>query len=390
MKNYTTFFLDETPWIGKKDLQELLEALGDGMIVGGAVRNAIMGLPTTDIDIATRLMPDEVSKIAKKNGFKVFPTGISHGTVTCVKQDSYEVTTLRVDEETDGRHAKVRFSDSWKEDAERRDFTINALYSTFDGEIHDYVGGKDDIKQGLVKFIGEPQKRICEDYLRILRFFRFYTIYGISYDQTSFDACLTFAENLKNISRERCTAEFIKILKSKDPIKGLSIMHQSIFEHAGLPVPNLELISYLLQQEKELQLKPSYLAFLASFPNNAELVLSKNEKNLSTKLRSSPTLSTKRDYAAWINSAPAEIVNDGFLLNGRSNKLIPEMQEWIENKFPVMGADLLKLGLPSGKGISECLDELKEYFCSQDKPTSKEKLIAQCEDMICKYKEMHK
>jgi poly(A) polymerase len=388
----------EPQWSDKKDLQELLIALQPAMIVGGAVRNALMNLPITDIDIATTHKPEETFSIAKQHGFKVFPTGISHGTVTCVKLEAYEVTTLRVDEKTDGRHAQVRFSESWEEDAERRDFTINALYATFAGDVYDCVGGREDLAKGLIRFIGDPFQRIKEDYLRILRFFRFYAIYGKSYDQTSIQACYALAANLKIISRERCTAEFLKILKAKKPMKALSIMTPEIMDSAGLPKANFEKIELLRRQERELRFDGSYIALLSTFYDDNqkqqtgnkyedELVLSRKERNLLLELKNMQPLISKKDYALWINSCSPEIMQDGFLVKGESNHLVPQMEKWLEVRFPVMGRDLLEIGVEAGPGISSCIKELLDFFCEQEKPFSKQELLLCAQEIIQKYLE---
>ena len=170
-------------WLNDSDLQRLLAALsGDGeeaRIAGGAVRDALLGREVSDVDIATTILPDETMSRAEAAGFGAIPTGIEHGTVTVVAgKKTYEVTTLRADIETDGRHAKVQFGRDWKVDAERRDFTINALYADPDGTVVDLVGGVADLEARNLRFIGDPELRIREDFLRILRFFRFFAWYG--------------------------------------------------------------------------------------------------------------------------------------------------------------------------------------------------------------------
>ena len=385
----------EPQWSEKKDLQELLLVLQPAMIVGGAVRNALMGLPITDIDIATTHKPEETFSIAKQNGFNVFPTGISHGTVTCVKLEAYEVTTLRVDEKTDGRHAQVRFCESWQEDAERRDFTINALYATFAGDIYDCVGGQRDLAEGLIRFIGDPFQRIKEDYLRILRFFRFYAIYGKSYDEASIQACHALAANLKFISRERCTAEFLKILKSKEPMKALSIMTPEIMDAAGLPKSNFEKIEFLRRQEQELGMNGSYIALLSTFytedhqrnknESEDELVLSRKERNLLLELKNMQPLINKKDYALWINSCSPEIMQDGFLIKGKSNHLVSQIEKWLQMRFPIMGRDLLEVGIEAGPKISSCIKELLSFFCEQEEPLPKHELLLCGKEIVEKY-----
>ena len=200
----------------EKDLQLIFNLLDDNArLVGGCVRDFILyGKLVYDIDIATPFLPDEIiARLSAK--FKVVPTGIAHGTVTVFGKHKYEITTLRKDEKTiDGRHAIVSFDATWQEDSSRRDFTINALYADSSGNIYDYHNGINDLENSLVKFINNPVKRIEEDYLRIMRFFRFAMRFG-GYDQISLDACINLCGNLKKISRERITSEWLNLLSGK-------------------------------------------------------------------------------------------------------------------------------------------------------------------------------
>ena len=199
-------------------LSRLLSALdGDGeetRVVGGAVRNLLLGEPASDIDLATTALPRETMRRGKAAGFKAVPTGIEHGTVTLVGEGvSFEVTTLRRDVETDGRRAKVVFGRDFVADALRRDFTINALGLGRDGTLHDYCGGLDDLARRRVRFIGDAAARIREDYLRILRFFRFHARYGVGApDAEGLSACIAGREGLAGLSRERVRAEVLKLL----------------------------------------------------------------------------------------------------------------------------------------------------------------------------------
>src|SRR5207247_7345351 len=205
--------LDDAPWLRSGPTARALELLsGNGeeaRVVGGAVRNARLQTPIGDIDIATTALPDEVVRRAKAAGIKSVPTGIEHGTVTLVVDaQTIEVTTLREDTETFGRKAKVAFGRDWIRDAERRDFTINGLSVSADGVVHDYVGGVEDIAARRVRFIGDPDQRIAEDYLRILRFFRMHAAYGADIpDRAGYLASIRAREGLTNISAERVRME---------------------------------------------------------------------------------------------------------------------------------------------------------------------------------------
>ncbi len=206
------------PWLAAQPLAEVLAALnGDGeeaRVVGGAVRNTLLGEPPGDIDLATTATPEEVTRRAHAAGFKAVPTGFEHGTVTIVAHGHpFEVTTLREDVETFGRKARVAFGRDWRADAERRDFTMNALSLSPDGTVHDYVGGLSDLDARRVRFIGDPAKRIAEDYLRILRFFRFHALYGGGdSDREGLHACIAGREGLRGLSRERVRMELFKLL----------------------------------------------------------------------------------------------------------------------------------------------------------------------------------
>jgi poly(A) polymerase len=222
--------LQNFEWLTHGPLARLLQLLSsdgeEARVVGGAVRNALLNLPPGDIDIGTTATPDEVTRRVTKAGFKAVPTGIEHGTVTVVAAGMpFEVTTLRVDVETFGRKANVRFGRDWKADAERRDFTINALSVTADGMVHDYVGGLADLDTRRVRFIGDPALRIAEDYLRILRFFRFHAAYGEGDpDSMGLAACIAGRGGLEQLSRERVRMELLKLLVAKGVAPALMAM----------------------------------------------------------------------------------------------------------------------------------------------------------------------
>ncbi|RYD82996.1 MAG: CCA tRNA nucleotidyltransferase, partial [Sphingomonadales bacterium] len=226
--------LPDAAWRHGAGLEKLMAALGekDAMVrfVGGAVRDTLLGLPVKDIDCATRHLPEDSSRLIKQAGFKAIPTGIAHGTVTALLPSGHvEVTTLRRDVATDGRHAVVAFTDEWREDAARRDFTINALSADpLTGEVHDYFGGLADLDQGLVRFIGDPLQRIAEDHLRILRLFRFHERFGRGApDQAGLAACIARANDLMALSRERIADELLKLLGGKNPAATVRLMFDS-------------------------------------------------------------------------------------------------------------------------------------------------------------------
>src|SRR5215475_6941172 len=225
--------LSAAPWLTAGALPRLLGVLDcdgeEARTVGGAVRNALLGVSIAEVDVATTAVPEEVIKRITAAGFKHVPTGIEHGTVTVIiDKHPFEVTTLRKDVETYGRHAKVEFGRDWKADAERRDFTINALSATRDGTVYDYAGGLDDLAHRRVRFIGDPAKRIEEDYLRILRFFRFHAAYGVGHpDATGLAACIAARKGLDQLSRERVRMELLKLLVTPHATATLAVMAQA-------------------------------------------------------------------------------------------------------------------------------------------------------------------
>jgi len=223
--------LDAAKWRRKRGMKRLLAALGGGegltRYVGGAIRDDLLGLPVSDIDLATRIPPDEVMRRLEEARIKAVPTGIDHGTVTAVSDGHpFEITTLRRDVSTDGRRATVAFTDDWKEDAARRDFTINALSADPDtGELFDYFGGLADLEQRHIRFIGDPLQRIAEDHLRILRFFRFHARFDAGEpDGAAIEACTARANDLMGLSRERIADELLKLLAVPDPSPTVEIM----------------------------------------------------------------------------------------------------------------------------------------------------------------------
>lgn len=212
-----------------KKLIEDLESSGfQARLAGGCVRDRLMGLEPKDYDIATNALPEEICTIFKQKGYRVVPTGLEHGTITVVtKASSYEITTLRLDVDTDGRHATVQFGCSFQDDAARRDFTINALTEDKSGKVYDYFGGIEDLKEGRLRFVGNPTQRIKEDYLRSLRFFRFWARFNFTPDEESLEAIRNLKEGLTRVSQERITSETLLLLEAKEPALALREIAES-------------------------------------------------------------------------------------------------------------------------------------------------------------------
>src|ERR1700737_49715 len=258
-----TRVLDDAPWLKSGPAARVLGLLnGDGeeaRVIGGAVRNALLKNPLGDIDIATTALPDEVVRRAKAAGIKTVPTGIDHGTVTLVVEaQPFEVTTLREDTETFGRKAKVAFGRDWVRDAERRDFTINGLSVDAAGVVHDHVGGLDDILAKRVRFIGDPDQRIAEDYLRILRFFRIHAAYGAGEpDRAGYLPCIAARAGLASLSAERGRMEMLKLMVAQGAAGAITAMVDG-----GLLLPIFGGVAYtgpfraIIAAERVLGLKP--------------------------------------------------------------------------------------------------------------------------------------
>ncbi len=263
---------DKAPWLFEGAVPKLLGVLhADGeeaRAVGGAVRNALLGLEVKEVDLATTAVPDVVVKRVTAAGMNAVPTGIEHGTVTVViNEKPFEVTTLRRDVETDGRHAVVKFGRDWQADALRRDFTINAMSADRDGQVFDFTGGMKDIEARHVRFIGDPAARIREDYLRVLRFFRFHAAYsdGGLPDMAGLAACIRAREQLVSLSRERVRSELLKLLLAQHATPTLATMSETgILVDVLAGVPWLASFSNIAKAEADYDLEPDAARRLAA------------------------------------------------------------------------------------------------------------------------------
>jgi poly(A) polymerase len=262
----------DVDWLRTGELARVLALLDSGgeeaRVVGGAVRNTLLHEPLGDIDIATTARPEEVVRRVEAAGCKAVPTGIEHGTITVVADGHpFEVTTLREDIETDGRRAKVVFGRDWRRDAERRDFTMNALFLGRDGTVHDYIDGLADIAQRRVRFIGDAATRIAEDYLRILRFFRFHAAYGHGghLDDAGLHACIVARAGIETLSRERVRMEALKLLLARHAVPALAVMAETgLIEMVLGGIPQLASLSNLIKLEASLSLQPDPVRRLAA------------------------------------------------------------------------------------------------------------------------------
>jgi poly(A) polymerase len=396
---------------------DLLNADGEEVrVVGGAVRNSLLGLPAGDVDLATTWHPEDAAKRAKAAGIKVVPTGIDHGTVTLVIDGTpYEVTTLREDVATDGRRAEVAFGSGWKEDAERRDFTINALYADSEGEIFDYVGGLADIESRTLRFIGKAAERVAEDYLRILRFFRFFAHYGSGRpDAEGLRACAQARGKLSTLSAERVWAEIKKLLTADDPGRALLWMRQAGVLGEVLPETEkwgIDAIPGLIAAEKIFSWAPEPLLRLAAIvPPDAErlealasrLRLSRAEGAYLVRFAKAPAIAatlpdTALDRELYRHGAAGIIArlklslasarrksetDPAFLAETAAfQRLLARAEKWQRPAFPLNGADVLKAGVPPGPKVGELLSELEDFWIERNFNVDRTTLVARLESL---------
>jgi poly(A) polymerase len=389
----------DAAWLSEGALPELLAVLDtqgeEARVVGGAVRNALLGLPAQEIDVATTAVPQEVVHRVQTAGFKPVPTGIEHGTVTVVVDKvPFEVTTLRQDVETDGRHAKVAFGRDWRADAERRDFTINAFSATRDGTVYDYVGGLADLKVRRVRFIGDPKQRIEEDYLRILRFFRFHAAYGTSDhpDREGLIACINCRNGLDQLSRERVRMELMKLVVAPHAVPTLVAMAD-----AGLTLRVLGGISYLgafemmAKAEAALGGAPDPVRRLAALgvwvAEDAErlwhkLRLTNAEHERLTSVgegwrQLSPDLSEQAQRALLYRLGPLHFTDAALLAWARSSAgahnaawhtLAGLPLRWTAPLFPLKAADFIERGVEKGPALGAAMAAAQAAWVEADFP----------------------
>lgn len=380
-------------WMTAKKTRAVLDALGsDARFVGGAVRNALLKREVTDIDIATPLTPDAVTKRLKAAGLGAVPTGIEHGTVTAISDGTpFEVTTLRRDVATDGRRAVVAFTTDWKEDAARRDFTMNALYATADGEVIDLVGGVADLQAGSVRFVGDATTRIREDYLRILRLFRFHAWYGKGeIDSEALRAAAAEKAGLAQLSGERVQKELLRLLEADDPAPVLRVMAACGILGELLPgslsIARLERLAAI---DAEAFFKPDAILRLAALlPNDpalAEAVAKKlrfsnadAERLLDVaavreKIVSYLSVKEVRKLLYRLGTGPfkdrvflkwAEDPKDSNAVQWRM--LLAVADAWVRPTFPLTGREVMLAGVPEGPLVGRILAEVEDWWIDAD------------------------
>lgn len=397
MTDQPALLISPPDFLSDPALSSVLSALPEARIAGGAVRDALAGRPVADIDVATPRPPDDVLAALRKAGIRSVPTGIAHGTVTAVSDGrGFEITTLRRDIETDGRHAVVAFTDDWRADAARRDFTMNALSMTRDGAVFDYFGGIADLRRGVVRFVGDPAARIAEDYLRILRFFRFHARYGVGPpDAAAVAAIRAGVAGLGRLSAERVWAELTRILAVHDPRGALALMADLGVLGAVIP-EGTDLRR--LERTVAAGAPPDPLVRLAALlTGDAEsfaerLRLSGADRERLIALQQAPPLRPEMDDAALrrllADSDPANL-RDRTWLEGRGgpnwDALRLRLAAMPRPVFPLEGRDVLALGIPPGPMVGALLRGVRSWWlaggCSADASACRTELAWRVDEM---------
>jgi poly(A) polymerase len=355
-------------------LASVMAALPEARVVGGAVRDVLSGRKILDIDLATPRTPEQVSQALRAAGLHAVPTGLDHGTVTAVAGGrGFEVTTLRCDVETDGRHARVAFTDDWRADAARRDFTINALSMTRDGAVFDYFGGIADLRAGRLRFVGDPATRIAEDYLRILRYFRFFSRYAAGpADAAALAAIRVGAPGLASLSAERVWSELEGILSTPDPRNAIALMAKvgvlrCVVPEGAEPVRLTRLVEAGAPADPLLRLA----ALLTGDPVAlaARLRLATAERDRLAALRRGPVPQLGDDDAQLrrllADEETANLIDRTWLAGGAASDWVALRRRLAvlpRPAFPMEGRDVLALGVPEGPRVGALLREVRRWW----------------------------
>ena len=370
-------------------MPRLLATLGAGAgetrFVGGCVRDTLLGIEVRDVDLATRLTPETVMTRLEKARIKAVPTGIAHGTITAVSDGApVEVTTLRRDVSTDGRRATIAFTEDWREDAARRDFTINALSADpVSSHVFDYFGGLADLEARRVRFIGEPLQRIAEDHLRILRFFRFHARFGSGApDPAALDACAARANDLMALSRERIADELLKLLGLADPAPTVALMiERGIFRPVLPEIGSAERLAALVAAERAAGVAGEAVRRLASLlppdPEIANAVATRLRlsKRLARRLVSAAEHALDAPEALAYRIGTAEAI-DRFLLNGPPLPDLKALEGWKKPRLAIGGGDLIGMGLEAGPVVAATLQAIERDWAAAGFPADAQEVRA--------------
>jgi poly(A) polymerase len=370
-------------WMTAPETVAVMNALGNARFVGGAVRNALLGTPVVDIDIAVPMPPTEALARLGAKGIKVVETGLDHGTVTAITgHHAFEITSLRRDVETDGRHAKVAFTDDWAADAARRDFTINALYASADGEVFDYATGGEDLIAGKVRFMGDPRTRIAEDYLRILRLFRFHAWYGKGeVDAEGLRAAAEAKDKLKTLSGERVAKELLRLLEAAHPAPILGVMAATGILSELLPgplqLPRLERLTELGGDSDPLLRLAALLPDEAAPATADALKLSNADRSRLEQALSGEKIAAQlsaQDARRLLYRLGAARFKDKVMLQmaeapkgaGAWRMLLDMADSWQRPRFALTGRDVMQAGVPEGPDVGRLLAEVEDWWVGGD------------------------
>jgi poly(A) polymerase/tRNA nucleotidyltransferase (CCA-adding enzyme) len=373
-------------WLADPAVAAVLAALPRARLVGGSVRDALLGREVADIDLATPDPPDAVTQALQRAGLKAVPTGFEHGTVTAVSgRRGFEVTTLRRDVATDGRRAVVAFTDDWREDAARRDFSINAMSMTPEGAVFDYFDGVADLRAGRVRFVGDASQRIAEDFLRILRFFRFHARYGAGEpDPAALVAIRASVAGLARLSAERVWSELKRILAAPDPLGAVALMQRlgvldAVLPEGAAPERCSKLVAAGAPADPVLRL--AALLDGDALALAERLRLSTAERDRLVALRTAGVPPPDADAAAlrrWLADTPKDILIDRIWLAGGDARLRERLAALDVPVFPLHGRDVREAGVPAGPRIGELLRELRDWWlaggCAADRAACRAEL----------------
>lgn len=391
--------LPAAPWQRRSGMKRLLAALDAGAgatrFVGGCVRDTLLGLEVSDVDLATRIEPDEVIRRLESARIRAVPTGIAHGTVTAVVGGApVEVTTLRRDVSTDGRRATIAYTGDWREDAARRDFTINALYADpASREVFDYFDGLADLEAGRIRFIGDPLRRIAEDHLRILRFFRFHGRFGSGEPEPAgLDACAARANDLMALSRERIADELLKLLALPDPAPVLALMIERGILRPVLPEfdeGGVARLKALPERERRAGVAPDPMRRLAAMLPPGEAVAAdiaarlrlSNAKKTRLIQGSDPDGPAPGDPRALAYRYDARVAVDRLLLDEalsaeEAARAVATLEGWKRPGLPVRGGDLIAMGLSAGPVVAATMQAIEREWVGLGFPDDREAVRA--------------
>jgi poly(A) polymerase len=353
-------------------------------LVGGAVRNALLNAPVHELDFAINVPPETTEKILQQAKIKTVRTGFEHGTITAVIDGrGFEITSLRADIQTDGRHATVTYTDDWAVDAARRDFTFNALYADAHGKIFDYGTGIDDLQTGTVRFIGDPSARIAEDYLRILRFFRFHAWYGKgAMDAAALKACADAATQLTTLSAERVWQEIKKILSARDPTAALMAMNVMNLWQQFLPeVKDMTRLARLVALQKQYSAEDILLRLFVLLPDDEKVILdlaarlrfSREEKEQLLNIQRRPSFDPQdsKQLRRLHYRHGGKILVRWLMLKAvdadvNINAALHQTNQWQPPVFPITGDDVLAAGVAAGPVIGQMLRAVEDWWLAED------------------------